>query len=224
MIASEVFEAALARTAEFNVSVPSTQSVALHRINARQQQLFSRIADVSPEYFGLQEVMTLVNNEVDLSLLAVPYERVTFVQIADPGSASYQTADEVNIVPVMDRIAALAPRMFLRDAVLRGVDQDMAGVVSIEVFYSRRATAVTAPTTTIDLPAQFQELLVIDLSRHLLRKTIELTGDARKIVLGSLDEEENEMLADLDRHLEHWRHVETARGVPSARAQMRPQR
>ena len=80
MTADEVCDAALARCAEFNARVPSTRSVMYRQINARQQQLFSHVADLEPEMFGRTATAVLVAGAYDLSNLDPKAERVTHVE------------------------------------------------------------------------------------------------------------------------------------------------
>lgn len=224
MTADEVCEAALARCAEFSDRVPSARSVMYHRINARQQQLFSHIADMEPEYFGVSETLALTAGSVDLATLDPQAERVTHVEIDDIGTSPYTTGTRVNVVPVMDPTAALAPRCTIRDFVLTGVDTDLALVTSLEIHHSKRAATVDDGADVIELPAQFTELLVIDLARHQMRKALSLDEKVRTEIQALLTAEESEMMKDLDRHLEHWRYAEVSRFEHSQKAQPRPNR
>lgn len=224
MNADQVCDAALARCAEWTPAVPSTRSVMFHRINARQQQLFSYVADREPEYFGRSAVKALVAGAVDLGTLNPKAERVTDIRIEDPGTSALVTKDRVNVVPVMDVGAADVPRATLRDFILEQVDTDLALVTSLRIHYSKRPASIVNGTTTIELMEQFQELLVIDLTKHIIRKTLELSGENRELIVKILDEEEVEAMADLDRHLTHWRYAETARFEHSQTPAPRPLR
>lgn len=224
MTADEICDAALARCAEFSDKVPSARSVMWHRINARQQQLFSHIADLEPEYFGTDETLVLTAGVVDLATLDPLAERVTHVEVSDPGASGLATRTTINVVPVMDIGAALAPRCTIRDFVLAGVAGELDDVTSVKVFHSKRANTVDAGDVVIQIPAQFTELLVIDLARHQMRKALSLDAKTRTEILDLLTAEEKEMMQDLDRHLEHWRYAETARFEHSQQAQPRPHR
>jgi hypothetical protein len=224
MLVNDVCDAALARCAEFNARVPSTRSVMARRINARQQQLFAHIADQEPEYFGRSETVALAAGSYDLSMLDPQAERITYVEIADEGASSYAAGDRVAVVPVMDKDTELAPRCTIRDFILEGVSGDLDDVTSVTVHHSKRAATITEPSEMTEMPDQFDELLVIDLTKHLLTKAPGLDPEMRKFAIGSLETEEREMMGDLDRHLEHWRYAETARHGHSQRAQLRPGR
>lgn len=228
MLVDEVCTAALARCAEFNARVPSTRSVMVRRINARQQQLFAHIADNEPEYFGRSEVVPLTANAFDLSTLDPQAERVTYVEIYDEGTSAYAPGDPVAVVAVMDKGAELAPRCLIRDFILEGVEEngvnDLEGVTSLNLHHSKRAATIDDPAQTTEMPDQFDELLVIDLTKHLITKAPGLDADLRKFIIGTLEAEEGEMIGDLDRHLEHWRYAERSRHGHSQRAQPRPAR
>jgi hypothetical protein len=230
MLVEDICNAALARCAEFNARVPSTRSVMARRINARQQQLFSHIADQEPEYFGRTEEVILAANGYDLSLLSPQAERVTHVEIADEGTSTYTAGDKVSVVPIMDQGTELPPRCTIRDFLLEGVTDapsgvnDLDGVTSLTVHHSKRAATIDDTAQTSEMPDQFDELLVIDLAKHLMRKAPGVDADLRKLALSSFEAEEEELMGDLDRHLEHWRYAETARHGHSQRAQPRPSR
>lgn len=224
MTADQVCDAALARTTEFNARVPSTRSVMWHRINARQQQLFSYVADLEPELFGVSFDATLVSGGFDLAGLNPLAERITHIEILDPGSSAYAAGQKVAVVQVFDVEADLPPRATLRDFLLEQVGTDLDLVASVRIHYSKRPATVSTGATVLEFLEQFLELLVIDLTRHLLRKTFNdsLAPETKKAALALLDEEETLMLADLKRHCEHWRFAETSRFPRSQQAQPRP--
>jgi hypothetical protein len=222
MTADEICEAALARCAEVNAKVPSTRGVMYRRISTRQQQIFAHIAEVEPEYFGKSAIAPLVGGSFSLELLDPEAERVTFVQIAEPGTSQLGIGDRVNVVAVMDMNAADPPRATLRDAVLQQVGAELDGVTSLTIHYSKRAQTMELGSDGSEVPAQFEELLVIDLHKHLMRKTSSLNVEERDKLLKVIELEEAELMADLDRHLEHWRYVEVARFDHSQRPQPRP--
>ena len=215
-------DAAMARALEFTPGVPSTPTLMLHRINVRQQQIAVHIANKEPEYLGRQATVALVAGAYALSGLNPLHERITRVEVDGVGTSPYTQGDRVSIVPIMDVDVALAPRMTLRDNVLTQVGTDMALVSTIRIYYSKRFATVDGLTDVLEYPEQFHELSVVDLSKHLLRKTLGMKADERTAAIALLDEEEKDLLADLDRHLEHWRYPEVARFAHSAEAQARP--
>lgn len=227
MNAGEIIDAAMALALEFHPGVPSTKTLLLHRIEARQQQIGAHIADMDPEYLGKSAAAILgvvgsYTQAYALSGLNPKHERVTHVEVLNPGGSAYVVGKKVSVVPVMDIRAALAPRMHLRDNVLYQVGTDLANVTSLTIHYSKRFAAVTALASAIEMPEQFQYLLVLDLARHLLRKTISMKPEARTAAIAIVDLEEAELLGDFDRHLEHLRYAEVARFTHSQQAQARP--
>lgn len=216
MTVDEIVVAALARATEFSDKVPSTKSVYMARIQARQEQLFARIASLSREYAGRDGVLALVGGAADTVLLNPRAMRITDVQIAVPGTSAYTAGERVNLVPAEDIESGLPPRMTLRDGVLKDAADDLTGVTSIRVFYARRPTAISDLAQVPESPEQYHELYVIDLAKSAIRKTLGLAATARKDVLDLLTQEEDELLADFDAHLRSFNYAETSRFGPSA--------
>ena len=103
------------------------------------------------------------------------------------------------MVSIADKDADVAPRITVRDFIIRGVGTDFTGVVSIRIFYPRIPDMVAFTengTTEIELLEQHQELLIIDLTKDLLRKTIQMVPEVKTAATGILDSEETKALAD----------------------------
>lgn len=224
MTGDECFDAAAARCGEFGVKVPGTRTTAYARINARQQQLFARVARLEPELFGRTQVCVLTAGSYDLSLLDPLSERITHVEVMDVGTSNYAVGTPVRIVPVHQQDAELPPRATIRDAVLTQVGTDLDLVVSIRIHYSRRPTVVNTGDTLLEFIEQFEELLVIDLAKMMVRKAIAIDAGegAGKGALEYLTTEERELNRDMERHCEHWRFAESARFSHSQVAQPEP--
>ncbi len=174
------------------------------RLQVRQAQLFSLAGKVNPEYFGARAQANLdANLAADLRDLVGnatldPASTVQRVQVQDAGVSSLTTGDRIAIVSLDDIAAEEAPRMTLRDFVLRTVGTDLTGVVSICVAYSRVPNVVAAANGTeiLALPDQYHELLVIDLAVDLLKKTIGLGVEQRVAAISVLEQELAPLLAD----------------------------
>lgn len=214
MTADECFDAAAARCAEFSVKVPGTRTTAYARINRRQQQLFAHVATLEPEVFGRNQAAVLAAGVYDLANLSPLASRVTYVEILDPGTSGYAVGTKVTVLQVFDPAAEIPPRATLRDAVLEQVGTDLALVTSVRIHYSKQPAVVDAGTDVLEFLEQFLELLVIDLTKMLVRKSIALdSGEGTKGTgfLELLEAEEKDLMADLRRHCEHWRFAEVAR-------------
>ena len=209
--AEDLAVAALARCAEFSSEVPDTRSVLYRRLSARQQHLFAHMATVNADYAGRSAVVALAGGSASLDVLNPPAERVTNILISDPGTSGYAAGQRVNLVTVDDVEAAMAPRAFLRDHQLIGYGAELNLVTGVTVNYSRRPTGLAAGTDTIDLPEQFQEMLVIDLAKHLVRKMIGLGRTIPPEVLPLLNAEEAELMADFERHVRSYAGAEQSR-------------
>ncbi len=199
----EIVENAKARAIDFGTTFPSTDRPLFRRIEIRQQELFSAASRVNPDYFGVSAIGALdVNGAADLkdletSLNTDPAASVVRVEVEDAGThPSLVTGDEVNVVSVSDIAAALAPRMTLRNFILRQVGTELAGVVSVRAFYGYRPENKTTPldgTEVAELPDVYQELLVIDLVKWMLKQTLEMQAETKAAAIAVMSEEEGEI-------------------------------
>ncbi len=203
MTYEEVVENALARTLEWDGEFPSTRLPMYRRIGVRQQQLFSMASKVNPDYYG-SEAAAALDSEYRLDLKDLDglatLDQAAGVQrviILDPGASIYVAGDEVNIVSIDDIDADLPPRVTIRDQIVKGVGTDLINVVSLCVKYPRYADMplnTEDGTTDIQLQEPYQELLVIDLTKDLVRKTLSLEVGVKAAIGETLKEEETELL------------------------------
>jgi hypothetical protein len=203
MTFDEIVDNAKARAIDFAATFPSTKRVLYRRIEIHQQELFSQATRVNPDYFGVSATGTLdANGAADIkdqqvSVNVDPAANIVRVEVEDAGTHPTLVAgDEINVVSLNDVLAALAPRMTLRNFVLRQVGTDLAGVVSICAFYGYRPENKAAPldgSEVAELPAVYQELLVIDLTKWMVRMTLGLETQIKAAALAALSEEEDEM-------------------------------
>lgn len=206
MTYNEICDQALARCAEFGVSFPEQRSVSLRRVGVRQQQLFSRANRLDPDYFGVCATGAPVGGALDLRDLVEPVarlDRVTYVEIATPGTSSYAAGDVVHVVPPSDKDQFYAPRVTLRDWVLLQVGTDLANVGTLKVGYSKLSLAVKATDGAVEseLPVQFQDLLVVDQAMQMIRKVLDLGAADKEKALTLLAAEEEVLLTEFDAHV-----------------------
>ncbi len=203
MTFDEIVDNAKARAVDFGATFPSTKRVLYRRIEIYQQELFSKAARVNPDYFGKSATGTLdVNGFVDIkdqqaSANVDPAANVTRVEVEDPGTHPTLVAgDEIHLVSINDVEAAFAPRMTLRNFVLRQVGTDLAGVVSVCAFYGYRPENKTQPldgSEIAELPAVYQELLVLDLIKWMLKQTISIDSGAKAAAIEVVELEQGAM-------------------------------
>ena len=204
MTFQEIVDNAKARGLDFSVTFPTTERVLFRRIEIRQQEIFSAATRVNPDYFGVSATGTLdANGAADIkdqqaSVNVDPAANVTRVEVEDAGTHPTLVAgDEISIVSISDVEADLPPRMTLRNFVLRQVGDDLAGVVSVCAFYGYRPENKVTPldgTETAELPAVYQELLVMDLTQWLVQQTLEMDAAKKVAALEALTVDEGQML------------------------------
>jgi hypothetical protein len=206
----EVAIAAIGLCADYTNDFPTTRALMYRRISARQRELFSHVATLDPEVYGAEILVDLEDGFVNLSALeqsedVYPIERIEEVQIAEVGSSLVRVAGEkVSLVRVSDPGVAFPPRATYRSGVLRQVADDLAGVASLRIFYSRRPRTIQPDGSgEIEFLEPFQELLIYDLARDLIRRTVGLEGEQKGDLVAMLDEVEKEMMDSLASHISH---------------------
>lgn len=206
---------ALARAMEFGDNFPATRSLLYRRLGVRQQQLFAAAARVNPYYFGDIAIGTLdAAGSIDINLSGDPeaadpvenMELISEVAIEDPGTSGFAAGDEVHVVPLHDPEVAFAPRVTIQGHVIRQVGTDLANVVSIRLYYSRRPFRIDPDdaASPISLPETFSELLVVDVAKYLLRKAATIPQEVRQVALTALEAEEQEALGNFIEHVREF--------------------
>lgn len=187
--AEDIRELAMAFLGEFGiVGTNVAKSVQYLRISSRQREIFTLGSSMDPEYFGECVVVNLDNEGANLNALEAmapdtiyPIDMVQVVKIEDPGSSEYEAGEKVTIVR-LDDPRALPPRMTLRSMILRGVDDDMTGVTSIKIWYSRKPWELGKDGTgIIELPEPFHDLLALDLAKFLVSRDKEGPNAAKAL-------------------------------------------
>jgi len=203
MTFQEIVDNAKTRAMDFGATFPTTDRVLFRRIEVRQQELFRGASRVNPDYFGVSAEGVLDAQfranlkDLDVQVDVDPAANISRVEIGDAGThPTLVRGDEVAVVPLNDIEAALAPRMTLRNFILQGVGSDFVGVLTIVIFYGYSPESKAVPLDgfeNAELPDPFQELLVIDLTKWMVRMTMGLEPQVKAGALAALSEEESEM-------------------------------
>lgn len=202
----QIVQAALARATEFSDAVPSTRAVLYRRVAARQRQLAARAAEVNPDFLGADDTVAVEGGAADLRELDPTPLQITDVLVA--AGAGYPAGTRVALVPIAEPESGLAPRATLRDGVVRGVAGELDAVTSLRVCYARQPDAPEQATDEPELPpAEFHELLVVDLTKQMLAKVGKLAGAAAE----ALAAEEAELTADFERYLRTYNRAAVSR-------------
>jgi len=204
MLFEDIVIQAKARALDLGAEFPSSKSVLYRRIEINQQELFTKAGRANPDYFGVNACGDLdADQRVDLKDLesAVgldPATAITRIEICDAGTHPTLVAgDEVFVVTENDILAELAPRVTLRNFVIRGVSSDIVGVTSLCVHYAYRPENKTTPldgTEAAELPDVFQELLVVGLASWMVKTTVSLDTEKKAAALGLLGGEEEQQM------------------------------
>lgn len=219
--------AALARALDFDAEVPSTRQVHWRRLQLRQQQLFTMGSQLNPDYYGVAATGILDTNDSldlkDLATTALVDQAVGIqrIEIENIGTSSFTTGDEVNIVSIDDVDADMSPRVTIRDFIIKSVGTDLNLVTSLCVFYPRIPDLIQEAlgTETVQLPEQYQELLVVDLTREMVGKTLDMDQAAKGTAMGILATEESVLLERYVQEMATFQHGQKHRfsePVPSS--------
>lgn len=208
MTIEEVIAASLGRTAEFGVGYPASESSLIRRVSQRQMELFAVANQINPDYFGVCATAGVPYGAADLREMRPPVfgaDSISRVEIKDPGTSAYLLGQEVHVVSYDDVNSAFPPRVTIRDLIVKQVGTDLAGVGALEVYYPRSPLPIPLdnPAYVIDLPQQFQELLVLDLAREIFRRALHL-GDTRADLIGLMSEEEAPLMENFLGHVRRY--------------------
>ncbi|MEP6990070.1 MAG: hypothetical protein ABJA80_04000 [bacterium] len=174
MLVNDAIDFALARCAELGTPASGPKSGMILRVSQYQQRLFAMASEWNPDYFGVCVVGTLNLGVLDLSDIIAPLEaieRITRIEVANPGISPFLAKQTVNVVPLNDPDVEIPPRATIRRRVLKTVGTDLTDVASVRVHYSPVPAAIpatTGGTTALDLPAPHDGLVPLDLVLYLL--------------------------------------------------------
>jgi hypothetical protein len=207
----EIAVLAMARASEFTDTYPKARSLMYRRIGLRQQQLFAIATDANQDYYGAAASATLdVNKRADLQDIAAPVptpEQIQRIEVyaTDGNPAAPAIGTEIALVPLGDLVAEDPPRATLRDLLFAQVDTDLAHVTDILIYYAR-VPASYAPTDgaiEVEIPAPYDELLVIDLTLDLIRSSRGLDAAIRTEAIQLLTAEESGLVSGWQTHVMH---------------------
>lgn len=222
MTPEQICVAAMGICSDYTDSYPTTRSIMYQRISSRQRELFAHIATIDPEFYGAEVVAEVVDGALNIGALeqsgdVYPVERIEEVRIEEPGDSELEAGARVSLVLVTDIEASLPPRATLRSGVIRQVGSELAGVESLLVYYSRRPRTIGPDGSgTIELLEPFQFLLVYDLAKDLIRRTVGIEGAAKAASFELLDRVEKELTDALGEHITHAARARESRFVGGA--------
>lgn len=197
-------EQALTRVSDVTNEYPSTRGPMYRRIGIRQRQIFVRAAQVNPDYYGADVLVTFAGGAADLSGLTDVPELLQRIEIVDPGTSSYAVGREVSIVSLTDPEGELPPRMTFRQFSLRQVGTDLAGVASLRIWYAHLSAPIAVDddgSTLLDLEQPWDALLEVDLAAWIVGKATALGADVRSAALAMFAAEGTQLMAEFEAHL-----------------------
>jgi hypothetical protein len=146
----------------------------LREMGVFQSELFQRAAVWNPEYYGICVTATLTAGALDLNGLVPALQQAASIQrievftvTANPAAPAIGA--RISVVPLEDPTSGLAPRVTLRDNVLRQVGSELALVTGVELYYSRLPNPVlpTSGAVEAELREPWQQLLVLHCANYL---------------------------------------------------------
>jgi hypothetical protein len=222
MTPEQICVAAMGICSDYTDNYPTTRAIMYQRISSRQRELFAHVAILDPEFYGAEIVAEVTDGALNVAALeqsgdVYPVERVEEVQVEDPGTSGLDAGTRVGLVLVTDPEAALPPRATYRSGVIRQVGTELQGVASLLLYYSRRPRTIGPDGSgVIELLEPFQFLLVYDLAKDLIRRTIGIEGEKKAAAFQLLDSAEKELLEALGEHITHAARARESRFVGAA--------
>lgn len=207
--ADQIVERAFTRVNEITNEYPSARGPLYRQIGYRQRKLFAEAAKLNPERFGVCATAPLVTSMADLSDIVSPVptpELIQRIEILDPGTSGYNAGDDVSVVRADDIGSELPPRAMLRDRVIIGVQQDLANVNSVRIYYPRLPDlfAETDGGKEIEFEAPWDYLLVLHIALYTIGQAAQLTADIRKAAYDWFQMEEKNLEADFFAHVSNY--------------------
>jgi hypothetical protein len=209
--AEQIVENAIAEVRSLGVLYHAGSRIPMYRrITVRQQELFSLAGSWNEDYVGWSATGQMSGGVTDLRDLrrddhpTVPgIERITRIEISDPGTSSWAIGTEVNVVPRRDAIdSAEPPRATLRSAILEGVGTDLNGVLEVECFYVRIPRPLEDANDEPEIVGGHADLLVVDLARWMILSSGD--EDLAKIAAPAVEQlntHEQELISAFESHV-----------------------
>lgn len=214
MTPDEIITSAQGVVSDYTDDYPTTKSVMYNRMNVRQRELFVAAGAWDREFYGVCVIATLDDTgavnlaEMDGTANVYAIEQIEQVRIEDVGTSSLATGDRLNIVPSLDVDAHFSPRATIRSHVLEGVAGELDLVTSVKIFYARRPKDIDErgriegnKDVEVELTSPFDYLLVWDLARDLIRRTVRMEHELKAELLALMKESESEALAAFELHV-----------------------
>lgn len=188
---------------------------ALERVNAAQQALFIRLAEVNHHRFAVHESLPsspdASGRTLDLTQLATPLERIVAIRLP--------TGVDVNVVDITDLSAELAPRAYpLGESLVEvGAEWGAAGPIAVDLWYAYHPADLDLDGSldqTISIPNRFAQYLEVDLAAYLAHKDFGRAGsDPNEIE--RLNKKLDGVFNDIVSHITHLTGPESRRFLPT---------
>lgn len=145
----------------------------LDYITTLERRVFLTAARENPDFFGREGNTSARSSAATWSLTTAPgsVAAVTRIEIAAiTGTVLGLTVgDEVSVISIREPDLALAPRVYLRDKVLTDYSGEMETdssnfVTTLKIFYSLLPADRTATSDALDLPEEYNNLVVVPLA------------------------------------------------------------
>lgn len=203
--AKQLIEAAFSRSTFNDPESLATRSELIGVIDRRLKALYSLATEANEFYFG--DILTVAPTS-GAWLRPDTAETVHRVEVSAVGTGPLAVGQEVFITPFDDQQGEMAPAIyqFGRKYYPSGrVGSDPNGTETLKFFVSKTPASLdsslawdnAANTLDADWPEQFNDLLVLDLSRYLATK------DGRGEEVQLLRAEEADIMAVFLKHLSH---------------------
>lgn len=174
MTCQEIIDMAIQRS---NLNDPDLipDAQLLDFITSFERFVFLEAARENPDFFGREGNTNARGASTDnWDLTSAPGNVAAFSRLevqAITGTVSgISVGDEVNVVSIRNPWVELAPRVYVRDRVVHEYNSELQDdssnfVTTLKVYYSFLPTDKTSTADTLDLPDEFNLLVVLPLAR-----------------------------------------------------------
>lgn len=150
--------------------IGTTQLIAY--VSTLEQLVYLTAARGNPDYFGKEANTSARAYGATWDLSTTGIAALSRVEVAAiTGAVSgLSVGTEVNLVSIRQPGVALSPRVYVRSRVLREYNSELSTdasnfVTTLKLFYSHLPARRTATTDTLDLPDEWDGLLVLPLAK-----------------------------------------------------------
>lgn len=173
MTAQEIFNMAVEES-NLNDAALINETVWLDFLTSWERAIYLAAARENPDYFGREGTTDARGSSTATWSLTSAPGNIASVQKVEVSAITgtvtgVSVGDDVNVVSVLDPDTALAPRVYVRNKVMREYNEELQDdssnyVTRLKVFYSYLPTDKTATTDSMDLPDEHNMLLVLPLA------------------------------------------------------------